>query len=133
MRGGEGPRRHAVGWQLLAQQQRPLFDTRVCGAGQWDWRGLRFNWQGLLADAELLNHRLVALGIILLQVIEQATTLADHHQKPAPRSVVLLVGLEVFREFRDTRTQDRDLDLRAASVVRVRLVLLDDIGFMLSG
>jgi hypothetical protein len=37
----------------------------------------------LLAEAESLNHRLVALGIVFFEVVEQATPLADQHEKPA--------------------------------------------------
>ena len=38
----------------------------------------------LLADAEFLDDALVTLGIVLLQIIKQATPLADkHEQTPA--------------------------------------------------
>jgi hypothetical protein len=37
----------------------------------------------LLADTHLQNYSLVSLGIVLLQIVEQATTLADHHEKTA--------------------------------------------------
>ena len=37
----------------------------------------------LLAEAESLNNRLVALGIVLFEVVEQAATLADKHEKTA--------------------------------------------------
>ena len=36
--------------------------------------------QGLLADAELPNDCLIALGIVSLEVVEQATPLADQHE-----------------------------------------------------
>ena len=43
-----------------------------------------FSTQALLADAEFLDDALVTLGIVLLQVVEQATALADkHEQAPA--------------------------------------------------
>ena len=87
----------------------------------------------LLADAEFLNHSFIALDIELFEVVEQAATLADHHQKTPAGSVVLLVRLEMVRELVDAQAQNRDLDLRTAGVVRMRLVLLDDVGFLLSG
>jgi hypothetical protein len=34
----------------------------------------------LLADAELRDHGLVPLGIVFLEVVEQATPLADQHE-----------------------------------------------------
>jgi hypothetical protein len=37
----------------------------------------------LLAQAEFLNHTLVAIGIVGLEVVEQATPLAHQHEKAA--------------------------------------------------
>jgi hypothetical protein len=37
----------------------------------------------LLAEAESLNNRLVALGIVGLEVVKQTPTLADQHEKTA--------------------------------------------------
>ena len=37
----------------------------------------------LLAEAESLNNRLVALGIVFFEVVEQTATLADQHEKTA--------------------------------------------------
>ena len=39
--------------------------------------------QELLADAELADHGLIALGIIFLEVVKQAASLADQHEKSA--------------------------------------------------
>src|SRR5215469_17256658 len=52
----------------------------------------------LLADAEFLDDALVTLGIVLLQIVQQATPLADQHKQAAPRPVVFLVRLEVLRQ-----------------------------------
>jgi hypothetical protein len=41
------------------------------------------NFPGLLADAELSNDRLIALGIVSFEVVEQATPLADQHEQAA--------------------------------------------------
>jgi len=38
---------------------------------------------GLLADAELSDDGLITLGIVLLEVVEQATPLADQHEEAA--------------------------------------------------
>jgi len=37
----------------------------------------------LLADAEFRDNGLVALGVVFLEVVEQATPLADQHEKAA--------------------------------------------------
>ena len=37
----------------------------------------------LLTQAELLDNGLVAIGIVFLEVVEQATPLADQHEKSA--------------------------------------------------
>src|SRR5271165_284166 len=66
----------------------------------------------LFADAQLLNDGFVALGIGLSEVVEQAATLADHHEKAAPGGVVLLVGLEMLRQFANPGAQDGDLNFR---------------------
>ena len=42
-----------------------------------------FQAKQLLADAEFGNNGLVALGIVFLEVVEQATPLADQHEKAA--------------------------------------------------
>jgi len=64
----------------------------------------------LLADTEFADDVAVAIGIVRLQVVQKAAALADQLQKAAPGSVVLLVRLEVFGQFADARTQNRDLD-----------------------
>ena len=50
----------------------------------------------LLADAELRNNGLVPLRVVLLKIVEQATTLADQHEKSAARAVVFLVRFEAI-------------------------------------
>ena len=119
-----------AGWNSNARSWTHGFTERVNSVRTRNADQLRAS---LLADAEFLNHGLVTLDVKLLQVVEQAATLADHHQKTAARSMVLLMRLEMLRQLGDPRAENRDLDLRAAGVVRVRLVLLDDVGFLLSG
>ena len=87
----------------------------------------------LLADAEFGNDGLVALGIVFLQVVEQATALADQHEKAAARAVVFLVRLEVLRQLANAFTEQRDLDFRAAGIAGMRAVLVDEGFLVLSG
>jgi len=52
----------------------------------------------LLAQPKLLNDGLVAFGIVCLEVIQQAASLADQHEKTAARTVIFLVRFEVLRQ-----------------------------------
>ncbi len=94
-------------------------------------RAPRFSY--LLADAEFSNDRFVALGIVSLEVVEQATPLADQHEQAAARAVVLLVRFEVIGQLANAFTDDGDLNLRTAGVSRVRLILVNDRFLLLSG
>jgi hypothetical protein len=86
----------------------------------------------LLTDAKSLNNGLITLRIVILQVIEQAATLADHHKKASTGSVVLFVRSEVVGKLDDPLAKHSDLDLRATGVSGVGAVLVDDRCFMLS-
>src|SRR6266852_1608662 len=87
----------------------------------------------LLADAEFRNDGLVALGIVFLEVVEQATPLADQHEKAAARAVVFLVRLEVLRQLANAFAEQRDLNFGTAGVARVRAVLVNEGFLVLSG
>jgi len=92
-----------------------------------------FCFPGLLADAELSNDRFIALGIVSLKIVEQATPLADQHEQAAARAVVLLVRFEVVRQLANAFTDDGDLNLGTPRVSRVRLVPVNDGFLLLSG
>jgi len=87
----------------------------------------------LLAETELLDHSLVAIGIVGFEIVEQATPLADQHEKTAARAMVLLVHLEVFRQGTNAFAQQRDLYFRTPGVGRMRPVLVDEGFLLLSG
>jgi hypothetical protein len=87
----------------------------------------------LFTDAELLNNVFVRLGIVALEVVKQATTSADHHEKTATGRVVLLMGLEMFGQFADPFAQNCNLNLWATGVRRMRTVLADNALFSLAG
>jgi|SRR5579862_2523678 len=87
----------------------------------------------LLADAEFLDDALVTLGIVLLQIVQQTTSLADQHKQAAPRPVVFLVRLEVLRQLTDALAQQRDLDLWATGIGSVRRITVNEGLFLLSG
>jgi hypothetical protein len=87
----------------------------------------------LLADAELGDHTFIALGIVFLEVVEQATALADQHEKSTARAVVFLVRFEVLRQLANALAEQRDLDLRAPGVGRVRAIAVNHGLLLLSG
>src|SRR5450759_736405 len=87
----------------------------------------------LFADAELGNNGLVPFRVVLLQVVEQTTASADHHEKSAARAVVLLVRFEVFRQLTNAFAQQRDLNFRTTGIGRVRAIRVNDGLFLLSG
>ena len=87
----------------------------------------------LLADAEFPDDGFVTLGIVSLEVVEQATPLADQHEQAAARAVVLLVRFEVARQLANAFTDDGDLNLGTPRVSRVRLILVNDRFLLLSG
>ena len=89
--------------------------------------------QPLLADAEFLNDLFVAFGVGLSEVVQQAATPADHHEKTAPGGMVLLVRLEMLRQFTNPRAQDGNLDFRRTGIRVVSTVLVNQGGFFLSG
>ena len=87
----------------------------------------------LFADAEFLNDGFVALGIVFLKVVKQATPLADQHEKTPARAMVFLVRLEVLRQVTNALAQKRDLDFWAACVRAMSTVLVNEGLLLLSG
>jgi hypothetical protein len=87
----------------------------------------------LFADAELGNDGFIPFRVVLLQVVEQTTTPAYHHEKSAARAVVFLVRFEVFRQLTNALAQQRDLNFGAASIGSVRAIRVNDGLFLLSG
>jgi hypothetical protein len=87
----------------------------------------------LLADAEFLNDSLVAIGVVFLQVIQQAAAPADHHQQPTARCMILFVRFEMLRQLANTLAEDRDLHFGTAGIAVMRPVGIDNGLFLLSG
>src|SRR5215467_7780395 len=83
----------------------------------------------LLADAELADHGLVTLGVVFLQIVQQATPLADQHEKSAARAVVFLVRFEVLRQLPNPLAKQRDLYFGTSRIARMRAVLVNE-GFL---
>src|SRR5437867_11499342 len=85
------------------------------------------------ADSELVDERAVALGVLVLEVLEQPSALADQHQEATPRVVVLGVLLEVIGETVDPLRQERDLDLRRPGVALMDAELVDQALLLVDG
>jgi hypothetical protein len=89
--------------------------------------------KSLFAQTKFLHNGLVAFGIVFLQVVKQAATLADQHEKPAARAVVFLVRFEVLRQLANTFTQQCNLDFRTSGIGWVNAMLVNEGLFLLSG
>ena len=70
----------------------------------------------LLAQLELFGDRLIPIAIGRMQVIEQAAALANHDQQASTRTVIFLVGLQVFGEAVDPISKERDLNISRTGV-----------------
>jgi len=70
----------------------------------------------LLADTELCDYVAVAIGIVRLQVVQQAAAFAHEHQQTTARCVILLVCFEMLGQFANPLTQNRDLDFGGTGV-----------------
>lgn len=88
-----------------------------------DWPDVRRRYL-LTAQTELLNYRLIPLGLVLPQVIQQPAPLADQCDQPSPRGVVLDMGLEMVGQVGNPLAEDRNLDLRRTRVLSVDAVAL---------
>src|SRR4051812_47109237 len=87
----------------------------------------------LAAQTELGDEGAVALEVVLAQVVEQATTLADEHEQAATAVVILLVLPKVLGQIVDARRQQGDLDPGAPGVLGVLPELGDDLLLAVSG
>src|SRR5256885_14575778 len=77
------------------------------------------------ADAELVDDDPVSLRSPDPEVLQKAAPLADQHEQPAPRMMILRVLLEVVGQAVDALGQERDLHLGRTGVAVVGAELLD--------
>ena len=100
---------------------RSAADTRAAAA--------RRRLQVLPSDTQPIDHIVIAVDIALLEIIQQASTLAHHLEQPAPGVIVFDVSLEVSSQLVNSLCQQRDLNLRRTCVGLVRLVLRNNPNF----
>src|SRR5690349_22788586 len=81
----------------------------------------------LAAESEPSDDGSVARVVLLQQVREKATALADELEEAATRMIVLREAAEMVRQGLDALGQERDLDLRRAGIAVGDGVLRDDL------
>ena len=83
----------------------------------------------LSAQFELLRYCVITTYIRIVQIIQQAPPLADHHQQPPTRTVIFLVGLQVFRQMIDPLRKQRDLHVGRTGIFFVQFEIVDHLCF----
>jgi hypothetical protein len=89
--------------------------------------GQKYPVRSLATEFQAADQFMVLLNIPALEVIEQAATLRDHLEQPAPRVIVFLMRFEMLCELVDALGKQRDLHLRRPRIALVRLVRGDDL------
>ena len=79
----------------------------------------------LLSDTELLDDGTIALDVLLHQVVEKVSSVTNHLEKAAAAVMVVSVALQMLVKAVDSRCENSDLNLRAAGVLFVDFVLLN--------
>ena len=80
----------------------------------------------LSSQTELADDGTVTLNIVVLQIVEQVSSVTDHLLKTATAVEVVLVCLQMLGEACDSVGEERDLHLGRTGVAFVGSVLLDD-------
>jgi hypothetical protein len=83
----------------------------------------------LLTQLQFLCNRLIPIGIGRMQVVQQTTALADHHQQTTAGAMILLVPLQVLGQAVNTLRQQRDLHISRAGILFVHPKILNSFGF----
>jgi hypothetical protein len=84
----------------------------------------------LLADAEPTDQLAVAIGILALEVIQQAAALANQTEQATTGMVVFHVHFEVLGEFINAVGQKRDLNFGRAGIGGGPLVVTYNLRFL---
>ena len=89
----------------------------------------------LFTDAAAFDNRTVAFDVVLLEIVEELSSLTDHLLHTSAAVVVLGVLLKVLGELCDSLGENSDLNLGRTGVALVSSVLLDDVvlEFLLHG
>ena len=78
---------------------------------------------------ELLGHGLITVDVRVVQIIQQSSALADHHQQPAARTVILLVALQMLGQMVDALCEQGYLHVCGSSITLVKFEWFDGLRF----
>src|SRR5690349_14152471 len=87
----------------------------------------------LAAKTQTFDERLVALGIGLLEISQQAATLVHHLEQAATRMMILVVVGEMLGQVLDACGQQSDLHFRRTGIVLATTVIGDDLAGLFNG
>ncbi len=82
----------------------------------------------LLTNTEPFNDGPISRNILILEIVQQATTLSDHPQQSAARMMVFCMHLKMIGQIRDLFAQNRDLDFRRPRIGIVSSIGIYDFG-----
>jgi hypothetical protein len=80
----------------------------------------------LVTETQVRKEPPIPFHVCLLQVFQEAPTTANHLQKASAAMVIFLMTIEVASKIVDPGRKEGDLDRRAAPILFVQLILLDD-------
>ena len=78
-----------------------------------------------MAQFEFLRNGLIPTHIGILEVIQQPTPLANHHQKTTAGAMVFLVLLQMFRQVINPLREQRDLHIGRTGITVMQLKSLN--------
>src|SRR5207245_3068171 len=90
----------------------------------------RETYGGSPPQTESPEDLLVALRALSVQIGEEPSPLADHHEQTATARAVVVCGPQMLGEVLDPLGEDGDLDLRRTGVLRIAAVGRDDLAFV---
>jgi hypothetical protein len=92
-------------------------DPRPSGQTSSNLSAYVWGSQCLLANAKLTDDVPITIGIVRLQIIQQAAALAHEHKQSTPGGMVLLVRLKMLGQLTDALAQNSDLHFGASRVI----------------
>ena len=79
-------------------------------------------------QVKALGQCAIPIGVMPVDIIQQATTTTYHHEEATSRCVILLVTLKVLGQMIDPLRQQRDLDISRSGVCLVKAISFDCAG-----
>src|SRR5204862_7182355 len=79
----------------------------------------------LLAQVQLVDQFLVAIGFCFAKIIEQTPALRDHLKQAAARRMIFAVGFEVFGQMLNPVSEKCELHICTAGILCMQMELLE--------